>query len=344
VPIVETGIVYFTQGCDRLTTMGSSRIHHLRKLLIAPILWWTRDVDAAKTVLESGRWEHGKAVARKAAKDGRAFGLVSTVVTLALPTVVGFATTKLWVVWQGTLIVLTGAMGYLLVPVGWAVMGSIGTKSARLAEALSQIGTLKLRLRERDRQNLENEESWRDAFERKNTETESIRGQLGKALTQVAELETKERMGSLAAGLKAPKSDLELLGEATQRNLRDVLRADLVYLSDELTAAQHTILDAYNNSWYWNDEIRINVWLAIKNKHLAAKGFHTPRSYVADAYAAIQEAENLRLMDAATRAAEPSAARVMHEVDRHELRGILDRILEGANALTGYITALDGQS
>jgi hypothetical protein len=99
----------------------------------------------SKPVLEASRWEYGKAVARKAAKDGRAFGLASTVVTLALPTAVGFATTSLSVVWQVFLIVVTGAVGYLLVPAAWAACGSLGATSAKLAEALRQLSAVERR-------------------------------------------------------------------------------------------------------------------------------------------------------------------------------------------------------
>ena len=117
----------------------------------------------------------------------------------------------------------------------------------------------------------------------------------------------------------------------------DVLRADLVYLDDELVAARRTIVAAYNNSFYWNEPIASEVWSAVKDKHLGAKGFHRPRSSVAEAYEAIKEAENMRLMNEA----EPEPTRAMPDWDRVSIREILDRVVEGENALTGYLNELD---
>ncbi|HXD55550.1 MAG TPA: hypothetical protein VN618_12395 [Solirubrobacteraceae bacterium] len=51
----------------------------------------------------------------------RAFGLAATVTTLVAPTVVGFVAAKLAVPLQVLLIVAAGVLGYLAVPVMWAI-------------------------------------------------------------------------------------------------------------------------------------------------------------------------------------------------------------------------------
>jgi len=199
-------------------------------------------------------------------------------------------------------------------------------------ERLERVGERQghtLALRELNRRNEENVQSWREAFERKSEEAERLRGLLGEAAAK------------LRAGPAAAKSDLEVLGEATARNTKDVLRADLVYLGDELAAARRTLVTAYNDSRYWHQEINATVWENVKNKHLAAPHFHGPRSLIAEAYVAIQEAENLRLMYDAEVAGDLGTPLRMHDADREELRGILDRLVSGENALTQYLDALD---
>jgi hypothetical protein len=88
--------------------------------LIRPVVWWAGEAEQQDPLRQTA-WERGKADAIAAAKDGRRFGFVATVVTCAMPAAVGFATTHLPLGWQLLLIVLAAAVGYVLVPTAWAV-------------------------------------------------------------------------------------------------------------------------------------------------------------------------------------------------------------------------------
>lgn len=119
----------------------------LRAWLVAPILWWARNAPA-KPRLEQSAWERGKADAIEAAKDGRAFGLVTTVATCAAPTAVGFATAKLPTGLQIALIVLAGVAAYVLVPVAWAVVDTLTAPGRQRDEAREQLAQLAVEDRE----------------------------------------------------------------------------------------------------------------------------------------------------------------------------------------------------
>ena len=99
-------------------------LRRLRASLARPFVWWAREAMAKDALVQSA-WERGKSDAIAAAKDGRTFGLVATVVTCALPTVVGFLTVRFPSLAQAALIITGAATGYVLVPTGWAIVGAI---------------------------------------------------------------------------------------------------------------------------------------------------------------------------------------------------------------------------
>jgi len=314
----------------------------LRHFALGPLLW--RSVDSAETTpkLWQSAWQRGVVATASLVDNNRgAYGPLLAVVFAVVGLLVGPGP---WFV-RVFFAALVGLLVAWLVPTGIAAAVAFWIPRIQRNEARALVQTERVEAQQRlegvQKALDEQVAAERKAFEDKWQETERLRGLLSDAQTKVAELETLSHMSSLAGSIKGQKSDLELLAEATQRNLKNVLRADLVLVSDELDSAQRTILTAYNDSWYWIDNIKVNVWHTVKSKHLQAPGFHTSRSIVADAYAAIEEAENLRLMDMATRAVEPAPTRVMHEVDRRELREILNRLLAGRDALATYITNLD---
>src|SRR4051794_38806231 len=90
----------------------------VRRFLYAPLFWWAKERGMAP-VLERSAWEHGKAAAAQAARSDPLFAFVATVVTLAVPTAVGFAGHRLPAGFQVALIVLSGAVGYVTIPVVW---------------------------------------------------------------------------------------------------------------------------------------------------------------------------------------------------------------------------------
>ena len=110
----------------------------IRKRLVAPIVWWARNTEA-KPALQQSAWERGKSDAIVATKDGRAFGLVATGVTCAVPTAVGFATTKLATGFQVALIVLSAFASYVLIPVAWAVVSAVVAPLRQRNEARKEI-------------------------------------------------------------------------------------------------------------------------------------------------------------------------------------------------------------
>src|SRR5690349_9679644 len=112
----------------------------LRKFFAAPITWWTRSTTL-KPSLEQSAWERGQADAVSAAQDGRLFGLVATVVTCAVPTAVGFATTQLPTGIQIALIVVSAAAAYVCIPFAWAICKAIAAPARQRDEARREITT-----------------------------------------------------------------------------------------------------------------------------------------------------------------------------------------------------------
>lgn len=105
----------------------------LRRRVLAPILWWARDQEG--DALDQSAWSRGRADARRAAADGRVFGLCTAASTVAVPIVVGSGTGSLAVVPRALLTVAAVVVGYLLVPIVWAVLGTI-TAPVRQRDAL----------------------------------------------------------------------------------------------------------------------------------------------------------------------------------------------------------------
>lgn len=168
------------------------RIRRLRGWLATPILWWTGSPDEIPPLEQSG-WERGKADAIHAAKDGRTFGLVATAVTLAAPTAVGLATTRLPTGWQIALIVLAGVLGYMLVPVLWAAGSAIAAPTIQRNEA-------RLRLQEL-------------------TEASTAAAEVDRAKSQLA---AALRTGHLLGTISAPPLDQEWLAQ-TEFLIRDAV-------------------------------------------------------------------------------------------------------------------------
>jgi hypothetical protein len=115
----------------------------LRGLLLNPINWWAGN-QKFKPAHEQSGWQRGKEDAIRAAKDGRLFGLATTVATVALPAAVGFATTKLSPGVQILCIVAAALAGYLLTPVVWWLGAAITAPMRQrneLRTALSAAGT-----------------------------------------------------------------------------------------------------------------------------------------------------------------------------------------------------------
>lgn len=246
---------------------------------------------------------------------------------------IGGGAVGLWLSWghgrTGAVLITTcaavvGVGCAFAVPFLWLwVTAPVVQRSELRSHAEAERGSWALALRKRTHQNDENEQAWREAAERKNAETESLRGQLGDALLRIADLETQR---------SAP-------GAADRAE--EVLRADLVLLSDELDAACNTILTAFNDGPYWTEGIRVNVWEAIKDKHSGVRGFHVPRAAVRDAYEAIAYAETLRMHHEIDRqVGTPRTMFTMGENDAFELRRVLDRVLAGGNALTEFLDGL----
>jgi hypothetical protein len=77
-------------------------------------------------------WAYGKARARQAALTEPLFQLAGTVVTLAVPTAIGYylvsAHSKWPWHWQAAMVVLSGIVGYLVVPVAWAAGAAVQKK------------------------------------------------------------------------------------------------------------------------------------------------------------------------------------------------------------------------
>jgi hypothetical protein len=105
-------------------------------------LWWAKEAEESDAH-EQTAWGYGKDRSIAAAKDGRAFGLAATVTTCAMPTVVGFATTHLPLEAQIALIVLAAAVGYVLVPVAWAVGNTLVAPYRQRDEARAQLRELR---------------------------------------------------------------------------------------------------------------------------------------------------------------------------------------------------------
>jgi hypothetical protein len=95
----------------------------VRRWVLAPILWWARDHEG--DALDQSAWARGRADARRAAADGRLFGLCTAVLTVAVPIGVGTATGSLAAVPRALLTIVAVVVGYLLVPTGWAVVATI---------------------------------------------------------------------------------------------------------------------------------------------------------------------------------------------------------------------------
>lgn len=95
----------------------------LRQKILGPILWWARDQEADP--LAQSAWSRGRADARRAAADGRVFGLCTAVSTVAVPIVVGTTTGSLPPIARTLLTVAAVAVGYLLVPAAWAAMATL---------------------------------------------------------------------------------------------------------------------------------------------------------------------------------------------------------------------------
>jgi len=275
---------------------------------------WQRGMAASVRAFDNPRSGIWALQAVLAAAVGVPVGNEVAVVSLGLQAVVG-AAAGLAVFWG--------------VPVAWSGVAALNAPRLQRNEARQLVTYQHLKLKNdldaKDRVNKEQEQSWREAFETKSAETERLRGLLGEAETKLKE---------------QPAFPVDDLDAAARRNQADVLRADLVFLSDEVAAARRTILTAHNESVYWNAPMGVDVWLAVKDKHLSAERFHGPRSNVAEAYEAIKEAENLRMVHEVDRKV-GTAHLTMHDRDRQKLRKILDRIVEGENSLTRYLDGLD---
>lgn len=95
----------------------------LRRKILGPILWWARD-EEGDPLAQSAR-SRGRADARRAAADGRVFGLCTAVSTVAVPIVVGTTTGSLPTIARTLLTVAAVAVGYLLVPAAWAAVAAL---------------------------------------------------------------------------------------------------------------------------------------------------------------------------------------------------------------------------
>lgn len=129
-------------GRDRAKLHSAQMRARFRRFVVVPILWWAKDAEQSDP-REQTAWGYGKARSIAAAKDGRAFGLVATVTTCAMPTGVGFATTHLPLGAQTVLIVLAAAVGYLLVPTAWAVCNTLLAPYRQRDEARAQLRELR---------------------------------------------------------------------------------------------------------------------------------------------------------------------------------------------------------
>ena len=98
-------------------------LNWLRQSVLFPILWWARDQEGDP--LDQSAWSRGRADARRAAADGRVFGLCTAVSTVAVPIVVGTTTGSLTAVARALLTVAAVVVGYLLVPTVWAAVAML---------------------------------------------------------------------------------------------------------------------------------------------------------------------------------------------------------------------------
>lgn len=101
----------------------NSWLRALRRRVLAPVLWWARDADG--DVLHQSAWSRGRADARRAAADGRVFGLCAAVSTVAVPIAVGTATGTLSALPRALLTLAAVVVGYLLVPAAWAAVAAL---------------------------------------------------------------------------------------------------------------------------------------------------------------------------------------------------------------------------
>jgi hypothetical protein len=211
-----------------------SRFH---RWVFAPIFWWARD-EELRPVLEQGRWERAKANTAAAAKDGRYFGAVATVVTLVAPAVVGFASARLSPALQVFLIVLAGTIGYLAVPFVWGlaeylvVVPRQQTTEAR--QAVVQAGTKAvndLADGERSHKRMvdalnERLASEREAWEGVNEDRERIRGLLGEANQRTQEV--GQELADEQRTRRRLEDDLDVLkGQADEAHRREDAGANL---------------------------------------------------------------------------------------------------------------------
>lgn len=95
-----------------------------------------------------------------------------------------------------------------------------------------------------------------------------------------------------------------------------------------------------NDGPYWQQEIQVNIWRAVKDKHSGVRGFHAPRAAVRDAYEAIAQAEKLRMHHEVDRQVDPRTTLTMDELDHAELKGVLDRVVAGENSLRAFLDGL----
>jgi hypothetical protein len=101
----------------------NSLLKALRRRVLAPVLWWARDPDG--DMLQQSAWSRGRADARRAAADGRVFGLCAAVSTVAVPIAVGTATDTVSAIPRASLTLAAVVVGYLLVPAAWAVVAAL---------------------------------------------------------------------------------------------------------------------------------------------------------------------------------------------------------------------------
>ena len=113
----------------------------LRRLLVWPITWWTREEEPSDPHQQSA-WQRGKLDAIAAAKDGRLFGLASTGATCAAPTIIGLETAHLPTVARVLVVVGAAIGGYVAVPLFWAIVGAIRAPVRQRDEARRDIERL----------------------------------------------------------------------------------------------------------------------------------------------------------------------------------------------------------